>query len=115
MLGAANALADKLGPGTTVNAKEGRQATEYPAVIDRYRKIGRAAEPRRDPGRQQRARLLRRPRRDPRRAPGVADVYLVNVEVPRSWEGEVNDELEDFAAGWPEAKLSTGTTPSSPA
>jgi hypothetical protein len=36
---------------------------------------------------------------------GVPHVYLVNVEVPRSWESEVNDELASAVEGWPEATL----------
>ncbi|MBA2521801.1 MAG: acetyltransferase, partial [Solirubrobacterales bacterium] len=36
---------------------------------------------------------------------GVPNVYLVNVEVPRSWESEVNDELQQAVDSWPEATL----------
>ena len=36
---------------------------------------------------------------------GVPRVYLVNVEVPRSWQNEVNSELASFAESWPQATL----------
>ncbi|MGH2876991.1 MAG: hypothetical protein ACRDLV_12140, partial [Solirubrobacteraceae bacterium] len=36
---------------------------------------------------------------------GVAHVVLVNVRVPRSWEGEVNDQLRQLVSGWPQAKI----------
>ncbi len=36
---------------------------------------------------------------------GVDHVYLVNVEVPRSWEGEVNDALEEAVKSWPQAQI----------
>ena len=36
---------------------------------------------------------------------GVPHVYLVNVEVPRSWQGEVNSALSDAARNWGQAQL----------
>jgi peptidoglycan/LPS O-acetylase OafA/YrhL len=36
---------------------------------------------------------------------GVAHVYLVNVEVPRSWQGEVNSALSEAAHNWGQAQL----------
>jgi hypothetical protein len=36
---------------------------------------------------------------------GVDHVYFVNVEVPRSWQDEVNGELDSFVKSWPQAKL----------
>ncbi len=35
----------------------------------------------------------------------VPHIYLVNVAVPRSWQGEVNGELENAVKGWPQARL----------
>jgi hypothetical protein len=35
----------------------------------------------------------------------VPAVHLVNVDVPRSWEGEVNDQLAEAVGEWPEATL----------
>jgi hypothetical protein len=36
---------------------------------------------------------------------GVPHVFLVNAEVPRSWEGEVNATLSDAASDWGQAEL----------
>jgi len=36
---------------------------------------------------------------------GVPHVYLVNVDVPRSWQGEVNSALSQAARDWGQAKL----------
>jgi peptidoglycan/LPS O-acetylase OafA/YrhL len=36
---------------------------------------------------------------------GVPHVFLVNVEVPRSWQGEVNSALSDAAGDWGQAEL----------
>ncbi|MGA6949228.1 MAG: hypothetical protein WBZ00_15885, partial [Solirubrobacterales bacterium] len=36
---------------------------------------------------------------------GVPHVYLVNVEVPRSWQGEVNSALSEAAENWGQAQL----------
>ena len=36
---------------------------------------------------------------------GVDHVFFINVEVPRSWEEQVNNELEVQTADWPEATV----------
>jgi len=36
---------------------------------------------------------------------GVPRVYLVNVDVPRSWQGEVNSILHEAAQNWGQAQL----------
>jgi hypothetical protein len=36
---------------------------------------------------------------------GVPHVFLVNVEVPRSWQGEVNSALSEAAENWGQAEL----------
>jgi len=36
---------------------------------------------------------------------GVPHVYLVNVDVPRSWQGEVNSGLHEAAQNWGQAEL----------
>jgi hypothetical protein len=35
----------------------------------------------------------------------VPHVYLVNVDVPRSWQGEVNSALSEAARDWDAARL----------
>jgi lysophospholipase L1-like esterase len=36
---------------------------------------------------------------------GVPEVLLLNVRVPRSWQGEVNHILAKTARQWPQAKI----------
>ena len=105
MVGAADTLERRLGPGAVVDASEGRQPRDYPAVIDAYREAGKLPD----------AVVVQIGNNGPvfseemdglRAAlDGVPAVYLVNVEVPRSWEGEVNDQLAEAVGEWPEATL----------
>ncbi len=104
MVGAGPYLEKEL-PNITVDAAVGRQAATYPGIIDYYRSQGLVKN---DVVVQMgnngtvedtdiaalRASLK-----------GVDHVYLINVEVPRSWEAEVNAELESAAATWPEAVI----------
>jgi peptidoglycan/LPS O-acetylase OafA/YrhL len=105
MLGAATDLAHSLGGSTIVNAKEGRQATEYPGVIGDYRKRGQLPESvviqvgNNGPVYSDELSAIRTA------LAGVDHVYFVNVEVPRSWQDEVNGELDSFVKSWPQAKL----------
>ena len=105
MLGAATDLAQRLGGDTIVNAKEGRQATEYPGVIGDYRKKGELPDTvviqvgNNGPVYYDELTAIRDALK------GVDRVYFVNVEVPRSWQGEVNGELASFVKSWPEARL----------
>jgi peptidoglycan/LPS O-acetylase OafA/YrhL len=105
MAGAAGTLRREFGGDAIVDAKEGRQPTDYASVIDRYRdagllpdhvvvQIGNNGPVYSDELVDLRDALA-----------GVDHVYLVNVEVPRSWEGEVNSELDEFVGGWPEATV----------
>ncbi len=105
MVGAAGTLERRLGSGAVVDASEGRQPADYPAVVDAYREVGKLPE----------AVIVQIGNNGPvfsedmdklREAlAGVPSVYLVNVDVPRSWEGEVNDQLAEAVGEWPEATL----------
>ncbi len=106
MAGAASTLRREFGGDAIVDAKEGRQPWDYPAVVQHYRdqgvlpddvivQIGNNGPVWYDELVDLRDSLA-----------GVDHVYLVNVEVPRSWEGEVNSELAQFAANdWPQATV----------
>jgi hypothetical protein len=106
MAGAADTLRREFGGDAVVDAKEGRQPWDYPAVVQRYRdagalpndvivQIGNNGPVWYDDLVNLRDALA-----------GVDHVYLVNVEVPRSWEGEVNSELSQFVADdWPQATV----------
>jgi peptidoglycan/LPS O-acetylase OafA/YrhL len=105
MRGAAADLVKHLGRDVLVDAEEGRQASTYAGVIDAYRNAGQLAS----------TVVVQMGNNGPvyyadltalRRAlAGVPQVYLVNVEVPRSWQNEVNSELGSFAQSWPQATL----------
>lgn len=104
MVGAGPKLQEKL-PNATVDAAVGRQAAEYPGVIDYYRSQGLLSEDvviqvgNNGPVEDSDMAAIRDSLR------GVDHVYFVNVEVPRSWEAEVNEELTTAIATWPEATI----------
>jgi peptidoglycan/LPS O-acetylase OafA/YrhL len=105
MRGAATQLVDDLGKRAVVDAEEGRQPTAYPDLIEAYRNEGKLPD----------HIIIQMGNNGPvywddlmdlRDAlAGVGHVYLVNVEVTRSWEGEVNGELDQVVASWPEAQV----------
>jgi peptidoglycan/LPS O-acetylase OafA/YrhL len=105
MAGAAGTLRREFGGDAIVDAKEGRQPTDYAAVIDHYRNAGLLPDHvvvqigNNGPVWSDDMVALRDA------LTGVDHIYLVNVEVPRSWEGEVNAELAEFVGGWPEATV----------
>jgi peptidoglycan/LPS O-acetylase OafA/YrhL len=105
MLGAATNLAHDLGGHVVVNAEEGRQATAYAPLIDYYRKRGQLPDTvviqlgNNGPVYSDQLNAIRQA------LAGVDHVYFVNVEVPRSWQSEVNGELSSFVDGWPQAKV----------
>ncbi len=104
MRGAAPALARRLG-NVVVDTHEGRQAAEYPPIVDQYRRdrqlpesvviqVGNNGPVYTKEIDELRAALA-----------GVQHVYLVNVAIPRSWQSEVNGELESAVEDWQQAKL----------
>jgi hypothetical protein len=105
MAGAADTLRRAFGGDAVVDAKEARQPTDYPSVIDAYRSADRLPD----------HVIVQIGNNGPvwyddlvalqESLAGVDHVYLVNVEVPRSWEGEVNSELAEFVGQWPEATV----------
>jgi hypothetical protein len=105
MVGAADGLERRLGSDAVVDAAIGRQAGDYPAIVDNYRRLGILPDEvvvqmgNNGPVYSSNIDDLENALR------GVDGVYLVNVRVPRSWEGEVNDELSQAVDGWPNAKL----------
>jgi peptidoglycan/LPS O-acetylase OafA/YrhL len=98
LVGAAPVLAARMGPALTVDAAIGRQMTDARDLV-----AGMATE-----GRLGQVVLLHLGNNGPFSAPQIDDVLaaigpdrtvlLVNVLVPRRWEGEVNSQLEAAAA-----------------
>ena len=106
MAGAADTLRHEFKGHAIVDAKQGRQPWDYPAVVQHYREaVGLPSDVIIQIGNNgpvwfDDLAKLRDALED------VDHVYLVNVEVPRSWEGEVNSELSQFAADdWPQATV----------
>jgi peptidoglycan/LPS O-acetylase OafA/YrhL len=105
MAGAAGTLRREFGGDAIVDAMESRQPTDYPAIVDRYRDAGLLPDHvvvqigNNGPVWYDELAALREA------LAGVDHVYLVNVEVPRSWEGEVNSELDEFVGEWPQATV----------
>jgi peptidoglycan/LPS O-acetylase OafA/YrhL len=105
MRGAATQLVDDLGKHAVVDAEEGRQPTSFPDLVEAYRNEGRLPDhvviQMGNNGPVYWDNLM-----DLRDAlEGIDHVYLVNVEVTRSWEGEVNGELDEVVASWPQAQV----------
>jgi hypothetical protein len=105
MAGAAGTLRREFDRDAIVDAQEGRQPTDYASVVDGYREAGQLPDHvvvqigNNGPVYYDDLAALRKA------LDGVDHVYLVNVEVPRSWESEVNSELTEFAGQWPEATV----------
>ncbi len=103
MLGAEPQLQRKLGKHAVIDAEESRQPQAYPPLIDAYRQSGQLPD----------TVIVQVGNNGPvyssdfdaikKSLEGVDNVYFVNVEVPRSWESQVNDELAFQVDQWPAA------------
>ena len=105
MVDASQSLGRLLGPRLTLNAHVGRQAGEVIDLLHRYAahgglpdyvvlQLGDNGPVYSDDLERLHAALK-----------GVPHVLLVNVEVPRSWQGEVNSVLSQAADDWGQAQL----------
>jgi peptidoglycan/LPS O-acetylase OafA/YrhL len=105
MVDARSGLARLLGGGLTLNAAVGRQADDIIDLLHDYAKDGELPD----------YVVLQLGNNGPvygddltnlhEALRGVPHVFLVNVEVPRSWEGEVNSALSEAAQNWGQAEL----------
>jgi peptidoglycan/LPS O-acetylase OafA/YrhL len=105
MVDARSGLARLLGGGLTLNAAVGRQTDEIIDLLHDYSPAGKVPD----------YVVLQLGNNGPvysddltklhEALEGVPHVFLVNVEVPRSWEGEVNSALSDAAGNWGQAEL----------
>ncbi|MDE3131437.1 MAG: acyltransferase [Acidobacteriota bacterium] len=105
MLGCAPDLEQRLGHRLRVDAIVGRQAEQTIGRLAQYRAVGRLPAtvivqigdngPVWYADMQHLRRVLR----------GVTHVVLVNVRLARSWEGEVDHELAQYARTWPQAVI----------
>jgi peptidoglycan/LPS O-acetylase OafA/YrhL len=105
MVDARTGLARRVGPGLTLNAAVGRQPAEIISLLHDYAAAGEVPE----------HVVIQLGNNGPvygddlvrlhNALEGVPHVYLVNVDVPRSWQGEVNSILHEAAQNWGQAEL----------
>jgi peptidoglycan/LPS O-acetylase OafA/YrhL len=105
MVDAQSGLARLLGGGLTLNAAVGRQPGEIISLLNEYSAEGKVPDDV----------VLQIGNNGPvysddlvklhQALEGVPHVFLVNVEVPRSWQGEVNSTLSEAARNWGQAQL----------
>jgi peptidoglycan/LPS O-acetylase OafA/YrhL len=105
MVDARTGLARLLGPRLTLNAAVGRQPADIVSLLHDYAAKGKVPD----------NVVLQLGNNGPvysddleklhAALQGVPHVYLVNVEVPRSWQGEVNSALSQAAEDWGQAQL----------
>jgi peptidoglycan/LPS O-acetylase OafA/YrhL len=105
MVGAAARMAARLGPGLSLNAKEGRQASEFVEIVEKLRRRGH------DPD----AMIIQMGNNGPlygsemeaiqKATRGIGELFLVNDHAPVSWIGESNGALAEAAEDWPHTTL----------
>jgi hypothetical protein len=105
MVDARSGLARLLGGGLTLNAAVGRQSDDIISLLHDYSSAGKLPD----------YVVLQLGNNGPvysddltklhEALGGVPHVFLVNVEVPRSWQGEVNSTLSGAAQDWGQAEL----------
>jgi hypothetical protein len=105
MIGAADRLAARLGPGFSMNAKVGRQANEFVEIVQKLKREGHRPE----------AMIIQMGDNGPlygedmeaiqRATGGVGELFLVSDHAPVSWQRESNEALAEAAADWPHTTL----------
>lgn len=105
MVGAADRLAARLGPGLSLNAKEGRQASEFVEIVEKLRRKGNHPD----------AMIIQMGNNGPlygaemeaiqKATAGLGELFLINDHAPVSWVEESNHALDEAAADWPHTTL----------
>jgi peptidoglycan/LPS O-acetylase OafA/YrhL len=105
MIGAAEKLAVRLGPGFSMSAEVGRQADEFVAIAQRLKREGHAPQ----------AMIVQMGNNGPlygdemedlRKATSeVGQLFLIDDHAPVSWVGESNHALAEAARDWPRTTL----------
>ena len=101
MIGAKEQLASRLGPGFSMNAKVGRQADEFVALVEQLRQEGKTPN----------AVIIQMGNNGPlygeymeaiqKATAGVGEVFLINDRAPVSWIDESNSAIEEAGRDWP--------------
>jgi lysophospholipase L1-like esterase len=105
MIGAADRLAARLGPGFSINAKVGRQADEFVAIVQKLKREGHSPE----------AMIIQMGDNGPlygedmeaiqKATAGVGQLFLISDHAPVSWQDEANNALDEAAEQWPHTTL----------
>ncbi len=105
MIGAKDKLAARLGPGFSMSAEVGRQATDFVAITQRLKRGGHAPD----------AMIVQMGNNGPlysdemedlRKATSeVGELFLIDDHAPVSWIGESNHALAEAARDWPRTTL----------
>jgi peptidoglycan/LPS O-acetylase OafA/YrhL len=105
MVGAAERLATRLGPGLSLNAKEGRQASEFVEIVEKLKREGHVPD----------AMIIQMGNNGPlygsemeaiqKATAGVGELFLITDHAPVSWIDESNGALEEAAEDWPHTTL----------
>jgi peptidoglycan/LPS O-acetylase OafA/YrhL len=105
MVGAAERLSARLGPGLVLNAKEGRQASEFVEIVEKLQREGHAPD----------AMIIQMGNNGPlygsemeaiqKATAGVGELFLITDHAPVSWIDESNGALEEAAQDWPHTTL----------
>jgi peptidoglycan/LPS O-acetylase OafA/YrhL len=105
MIGAASNLAARLGPGFSMNAKVGRQASEFVELVQQLRREGHHPN----------ALIIQMGNNGPlygedmeaiqKATPEVGEVFLINDHAPVSWIDESNHALAEAGEDWPHTTL----------
>jgi peptidoglycan/LPS O-acetylase OafA/YrhL len=105
MIGAKDKLTARLGPGFSMSAEVGRQATDFVAIAQRLKREGHAPD----------AMIVQMGNNGPlysdemedlRKATSeVGELFLIDDHAPVSWIGESNHALAEAARDWPRTTL----------
>ncbi len=105
MIGAASNLAARLGPGFSMNAKVGRQASEFVEIVQQLRREGHHPN----------ALIIQMGDNGPlygddmeaiqKATSEVGEVFLINDHAPVSWIDESNHALAEAGEDWPHTTL----------
>ncbi len=105
MIGAEANLAARLGPGFSMSAKVGRQASEFVEIVERLAREGHHPD----------AMIIQMGNNGPlygdemraiqKATAGVGELFLINDHAPVSWVEESNHALAEAAQDWPHTTL----------
>jgi lysophospholipase L1-like esterase len=98
-------MAARLGPGLSLNAKEGRQASEFVEIVEKLKREGHRPD----------AMIIQMGNNGPlygaemeaiqKATADIGELFLITDHAPVSWVDESNRALEEAAEDWPHTTL----------